>query len=285
MEPLTGAATQRVLDALDKAGRLVQNKGADTWAAQCPAHDDHNPSLSLKRIRGMVLIHCRAGCETTDVVSALSLTMGDLFDDRRGVDYHYRAGGSTTRIVHRGPDKQFTQNVIDKRVVSLYLPTGLDLYAAINRGEWVYLPEGEKDADTLWQDKVPAVSAPMGAASWAKCDYGPLNGAKVRIVADKDEPGRKRAQGLAAHLSATCSSVEIVEAKTGKDAADHIVAGHSIDEFVPVPREAVDSSPSGKSGRYLVLTSLATVKVSRQKFLDADQCIPLGALTLMAGRG
>jgi hypothetical protein len=42
------------------------------WSARCPAHDDHNPSLSITEDRdGRVLLHCFAGCPQWLVISTL----------------------------------------------------------------------------------------------------------------------------------------------------------------------------------------------------------------------
>jgi hypothetical protein len=50
------------------------------WSARCPAHDDHNPSLSIAESDdGTVLMRCHAGCSTEAIVSAIGLKMSDLF--------------------------------------------------------------------------------------------------------------------------------------------------------------------------------------------------------------
>lgn len=42
------------------------------WIACCPAHDDKNPSLSLRDGEdGALLVHCFAGCEAKVVLAAL----------------------------------------------------------------------------------------------------------------------------------------------------------------------------------------------------------------------
>jgi len=69
----------RVLDKLRESGALVKSAGRDQWVAQCPAHPDRNPSLSVRSTDGRVLVHCFAGCETQDVLDALDLEFGDLF--------------------------------------------------------------------------------------------------------------------------------------------------------------------------------------------------------------
>ena len=44
----------------------------DGYLLCCPAHDDHNPSLSVRGAGdGRVLVHCHAGCSQEAVVSAL----------------------------------------------------------------------------------------------------------------------------------------------------------------------------------------------------------------------
>ena len=68
-------------------GRLkgVRASGDGSWVACCPAHDDANPSMSVTARDGKVLLHCHAGCQTAEIVSALGLEMKDLFeDDLRG---------------------------------------------------------------------------------------------------------------------------------------------------------------------------------------------------------
>jgi hypothetical protein len=50
------------------------------WTAHCPAHDDQTPSLSISEGEdGRALLNCHAGCATETVVSAIGLTMADLF--------------------------------------------------------------------------------------------------------------------------------------------------------------------------------------------------------------
>jgi hypothetical protein len=65
-----------VLDRLEG----VKPRGED-YQALCPAHEDHEPSLSVRvGDDGRVLVNCFAGCRTEDVVSELGLEMRDLFE-------------------------------------------------------------------------------------------------------------------------------------------------------------------------------------------------------------
>jgi hypothetical protein len=53
------------------------------WSARCPAHNDHHNSLSVAEgDDGRVLVFCHAGCLVEEVLDALELSMGALFDRR-----------------------------------------------------------------------------------------------------------------------------------------------------------------------------------------------------------
>lgn len=70
------APIENILSRLDK----VRQRQAGQWSARCPAHADKGPSLSVRETpEGAVLLHCFAGCTTTDVVGAMGLELNDLF--------------------------------------------------------------------------------------------------------------------------------------------------------------------------------------------------------------
>ncbi len=67
---------ENLLTRLEK----VRKTGAATWLACCPAHNDRNPSLSIRETTdGRILLHCFAGCDTWEVVSTIGLEMDALF--------------------------------------------------------------------------------------------------------------------------------------------------------------------------------------------------------------
>lgn len=51
------------------------------WVAPCPAHDDKNPSLSIRAGNRRVLLHCFAGCTVESICAALGIKMGELFSE------------------------------------------------------------------------------------------------------------------------------------------------------------------------------------------------------------
>jgi len=53
------------------AKALGGRKVGQGWTARCPAHDDREPSLSIRDSDGKVLVRCHAGCDQCDVIAAL----------------------------------------------------------------------------------------------------------------------------------------------------------------------------------------------------------------------
>ena len=73
--------TEHVLQRLQDGGYRTQRTPGG-WVAQCPAHDDRNPSMSLGTGKdGRALIHCHAGCSIVDILNALELPTGAIFAD------------------------------------------------------------------------------------------------------------------------------------------------------------------------------------------------------------
>jgi putative DNA primase/helicase len=53
------------------AKALGGRKVGNGWMARCPAHDDHDPSLSIRDGKKKVLVRCHAGCARAMVIAAL----------------------------------------------------------------------------------------------------------------------------------------------------------------------------------------------------------------------
>ena len=61
----------------------VKRTGSGTWLARCPAHDDKNPSMSVREMPDeRVLVYCHAGCGVAEIVGAVGLNLEDLFPPR-----------------------------------------------------------------------------------------------------------------------------------------------------------------------------------------------------------
>ncbi|HUW31677.1 MAG TPA: DUF3987 domain-containing protein, partial [Planctomycetota bacterium] len=275
-----------VITALRAAGREVHNAGEGKWIAQCPAHDDRRPSLSVGAgDDGRALVCCHAGCPTEAVVDALGLRMADLAppEDNHGC----KAGGPTGKIaahydyrdaegkllfrVLRYEPKDFRQvrpdgnggwiwNVHGVPRVLYRLP---ELLAA-DPGKAVFVVEGEKDVETVNSLCLPATCNPGGAGKWhTLSDDSVLSGRHVVILPDKDDPGRKHADDVASRLHGRAASIRILELPgDGKDVSDWVeqldarepseLCSALLDmaaqapEWQPTPAKAAPSRLSGK---------------------------------------
>jgi hypothetical protein len=74
----------------------VQARGRGQWVASCPTnahnHGDRSRGLSVKELSdGLVLVHCFAGCPASDVLSAVGLSLSDLFPNKIGTNGKSRA--------------------------------------------------------------------------------------------------------------------------------------------------------------------------------------------------
>lgn len=248
-------ATTRILPMLTR----VKQTHPGEWVASCPCsthiHGDLHPSLSIRQTEDRILLHCHAGDSTDAVVQALGLTINDLFDDpkRRREDYTYKnRDGEWARTVHRttGPDgqKQIRQDVAPAATYPLYR---LDEVAqAVSNKQPIYLPEGEKDVETLRALGLTATTSAGGATNWDKTDYTPLIGTqKVIILADKDQPGHDRALALHAKLTSLSVPSAIQEpaigqltATHGADITDHLNAGYRLDQLIDITPTAASAN-------------------------------------------
>lgn len=219
------------------------------YVALCPVHDDRAQSLGVSESEEGILLNCYAGCQTERVIEALGLQWRDLFF--KSVDYaapeavyeYVDEQGSLLFEAVRFPGKKFRQrhwdaeseewvwNLDGVRRVPYRLP---DLIAGVVAGRTIYVCEGEKDVEALRAAGFVATCNPMGAGKWREEYSHFFSGANVIIVADRDEPGRAHAEVVKAALQGLAKGIWVVQAKTGKDAADHLGAGHRVEDFAPL---------------------------------------------------
>ena len=199
----------------------AKRTGADKWMGFCPAHPDEHRSLSIARSDGKILLHCFAGCEYRDILAALDGEPNGRPRERRvAAVYSYRdeAGELLFQVVRYIP-KAFAQRRPDGdggwswdlkgvRRVLYQLPEVLAVAAA---GETIFVVEGEKDCDALAALGLAATTNPGGAGKWRPEYSGALAGARVVIIPDNDEPGRRHAEQVAQSLQGTAAEVRVLE--------------------------------------------------------------------------
>ena len=232
--------------------KRVKPSGRSKWTAKCPSHDESGQSLSVSEdSQGKVLLHCHAGCKTDAVMAALGLKMKDLFPEdgesthKRQIaetyDYTDEAGKLLYQVVRYTP-KDFRQrkpdgaggwipNLMDTRRALYRLPQVLE---QVNKGGWVFIVEGEKDADALTQLGLVATCNAGGAGKWLDSYSESLKGAQVAILPDNDSPGRKHAETVAAALKGIAADVRVIHLPglpEKGDMSDWVAAGGTVDNL------------------------------------------------------
>lgn len=126
-------------------------------------------------------------------------------------------------------------NMNGVRLVLYRLP---NVRMAAGLGMHVYLSEGEKGTERIEQEGEVATSNPGGAGKWRDSYSESMKGVGgVTLCVDKDEEGWDHARKVVASLRRVIPGfvpIETVEAKEGHDVYDHLEAGLSLDEMVPV---------------------------------------------------
>jgi len=61
----------------------VRQGSKQSYSALCPAHEDSQPSLSIREgSDGRILVTCFAGCTIDEICSALEIEVADLFPEK-----------------------------------------------------------------------------------------------------------------------------------------------------------------------------------------------------------
>lgn len=296
-------------DVLEKLGGVRKSGGQ--YLAKCPAHEDGNASLTVKRgADGRILLHCHAGCSFAEITAALGVTAGQLFpaSPNRRVDgpqtekhvatYTYvdTDGAPVFQVLRFDVfnaegvrvDKTFKQKrhvgggeyewgMTGVRRVLYRLP---ELIEAVAMGRTIYVVEGEKDADRLWAEGLAAATAAGGAsAPWLPSYSETLMGASVIVLPDNDEPGRKHDAKVTAALTGIAGSVRTV-ALPGLpehgDVSDYLDAGHTIADLQRISEEPPAPAVSP------FLTARQIEQLPPPRFLVHDM-IPEGGLSEIHG--
>ncbi|MGC4940775.1 toprim domain-containing protein [Kribbella sp. DT2] len=146
----------------------------------------------------------------------------------------------------------------------------------------VWVPEGERDADSLRAAGVVAVAHHQGASHPMTPDQAQwlCRAKKVIIVADRDEAGSYLAFAHARHLLGLAVNATVVWPAVGKDATEHLSAGLGLKDFVPadvyvLAKEAAGWQQSGSSyiprNKYEVTHVPGGIRVRRMKEASRGQ--------------
>jgi len=249
-----------ILALLGKVKKINSNE----YQAKCPAHDDKVPSLHIRQNENKILLNCKAGCTNEGIVEALGLTMSDLFLDSEqhptgeptDIFPYHNLDGSVGYVI-----KRFLNLPNGKKVFEAYMPDGTkgigdtprilyrlpEVIKAKEKGDPVFIVEGEKDAETLRDKGLVATTPPFGVNSkWLPEYTDLLKGASVVIIPDTDAPGLKKGNEIASALQGSVASLKLLVLQGAKDVTEWMELGGTTEglklfaddepQYIPSPK-------------------------------------------------
>lgn len=243
----------------------IEKRNGNKVQCKCPCHEDKKASMTITKNNGKILIHCHAGCSTDDILANVGLTYSDLHLDDMDISNKWkryvesRAGKNIEAVYNYSSLKNnvyaFTKVRLDGKEIIYgllnndrftyglngkskkdYLAVYGNLHSirdAINRGNPVFIPEGEKDVDTLTNRGYVAFTY-GGVNDWQSKFSELVKDAIVYILADNDEPGKKVAATILNDIKTTVKSARIVvpmpDIPKG-DITDFFESGYSKEDF------------------------------------------------------
>lgn len=233
--------------------------------AKCPAHNDKQASLTISKGDKCTLFHCHAGCKLEDILTAAGLEKKNTFynnisyvekwkmyiesREKRKIEavypYVFINGGYAFHKIRlegkkilygRLENERFSYGLPRSKPRKSYRAIYGDLNAiqkAIQCGKPVFVPEGEKDVDTL--TKHGFVGFTFGSVNdWQSEFASILKDAVVYILADNDIPGQSVANRIYADLQGIAKTAKVITPMPDipkADITDYFQTGHSKQDF------------------------------------------------------
>ena len=255
----------------------VKRRSQDKAQCICPCHNDKEASLTISKGEKGIVLHCHANCDTSDILSAVGLSMKDLFEDsplqtvdrwkayvegreKRKIEdiYNYvdlNGAYAFTRLRLSG--KKFIYGIMDgdrfnyglkgksrKSIPSVFCDSLQGLRNAISNGETVFYCEGEKDVKTIVSKGLTGVTC-GASGDWSSACSKLFEGADVVILQDNDKSGAESARKIEHDLKDVTKSVRIIvptpEIEKG-DISDFF-RDHTVEDLEALLREAPRETP------------------------------------------
>lgn len=243
----------------------ISKRYGDKAQCRCPAHEDKQASLTITKGRKCTLFHCHAGCSLERILTAAGLSKKDTFYDTESVKTNWRAyvegrekrkieavynyvscNGSYAFTKIRLTGKKILYGILENDRFTYGLPRSTPrkslkaiygnikaIEKAIAEDKPIFIPEGEKDTDTL--TKQGYVSFTYGSTNDWQADFAELvKGANVVILADNDKPGIDVANTILNDIQGIAKSAKIILPMPDvpkADITDYFEAGHRKAEF------------------------------------------------------
>lgn len=253
------------------AGRCRRHDGAvePTWSHRasgpCPCGQEHAPSNDLPPSRSQSQARASRQAEVRPIGDAKGAEIVATYDYRdikgRLLYQVCRMHPKSFRQRRKGPDGEWIWNLKGITPTLYQIPA---VVAGLQAGDTVWIVEGEKDVHALMDAGQVATCNSGGCGKWRDEFAGlfakfAVDGGEIRIIQDLDplfdpqgrvhQRGQKHARQVYESLVAALPDsirVAIYEPAEGKDAADHLAAGRTVEEFrqvFPFPDDLLETDP------------------------------------------
>ena len=241
----------------------------DSLMVHCPFHADKNPSMSLNL--GKAVWNCHSCDQSGGMLDFERKMMGS--DPEKAWAEIYRITGMEPPKVSRKLTATYDYTDVSGKVLYQklrYDPKEFSQRQPDGKGGWwynlhgvkkvlyrlpelitakfVYIVEGEKDADNLRLAlqaaavKDCAVTTTFDGAGHWRAEYAPyFTGRLAAVLPDNDKPGRDHAQNVAASVKPYAAKVKVVELPglpDKGDVSDWLADGHDINELQALVKAA-----------------------------------------------
>lgn len=249
----------------------IVRRYADHVQCNCPAHSDKQASLTISKGRKCVLFHCHAGCTIESILLAVGIEKSDTFFESisntsdwkkyiekregkriEGIYPYVSCNGNYAFHKIRLEGKRLLYGRLENGRFTYGLPRNTprksmkavygDLRAiknAIRKNIPIFIPEGEKDVNTLTEQGYIAFTY-GGCGDWQK-DFAELvKGANIFILADNDEPGVKVAKQIFEDLEGIANKRKIIVPMPNipkADITDFFESGKNKEDFEQLLKE------------------------------------------------
>ena len=256
--PMSTGPTENIFEAFLRHPDIVKQPpdGSGEAVAWCPWHPDRaggHPSLGINTKKKTV--RCFSGACGKGGIKALATAWGvdsDISPDARReiectYDYHGADGkvrfqvvryriepGESKKILQRRPHPEdpdaWVWNLKGVQPVLYRLPQ----LKGADKSQWVWVVEGEKDADRLNDAGLLATTNPMGAGKWRASFAKEFRGRLVAVIPDNDDAGAAHADDIINSVLPVANVVKLVRlpgAPDKGDVSDWLDAGHTVEEL------------------------------------------------------
>lgn len=277
----------------------------DRAQCKCPAHDDRQASLTVTKGRKCVLYRCHAGCNLESILETAGLEKKDTFyesgsnnkdswrfyiesREKRKIEavYNYvSCNGSYAYSKIRLEGKKILYGMLKSDRFTYGLPRGTPrksfkaiygsvsaINKAIDDGKTIFIPEGEKDVDSLVKRGYTAFTY-GGANDWQANFADIVKGANVVILADNDTPGKAVANTILQDIQSVVKSVKICVPMPDipkADISDYFQAGHSKEEFERMIKNVKENRAEGVKPAKTLESILKDLRAEQYGTTDKD---------------